>query len=211
LTINNTEGIHKEPSYQQGHLGYGANEPFEISWCLNLLLDGLFSNQHLFFPLKKDIPEDKVDQQNYYVLMPSSKVPDVTGYFDMIVYADGDFDANELQEWKHSSKVYHKASEILNRVLNVLDTQVDGEWTAEQSAGSKENTNWLTNPQFLLTTPGGHEKLPVCIHLAQAKAALDLIPFQVLFFSPSETKEKAKLISFSRFRSLLINSGSDFM
>eukprot|EP01102_Stenamoeba_stenopodia_P011595 TRINITY_DN3581_c0_g1_i1.p1 TRINITY_DN3581_c0_g1~~TRINITY_DN3581_c0_g1_i1.p1 ORF type:complete len:616 (-),score=199.53 TRINITY_DN3581_c0_g1_i1:140-1987(-) len=137
MVSQTTQGIHKEPSYQQGHLGYGTNDPFEIN-----------------------IPEDKVGQQNFYVLMPSSKTPDVTGYFDMIVYADGDFEANELQPWKHSSKI-------------------DGEWTADQSAGSKENSNWLSNPQFLLKAPAGQEKLPVCVHLAQAKAALDLIPFQV--------------------------------
>lgn len=137
LVSSTTQGVHKEPSYQQGHLGYGTNDPFEI-----------------------DIDEEQSKVTNYYVIHPSSKTPDVNGYFDLIVYSDGDVEVNELIEWKHTATI-------------------EGQWTAEKSGGSKENAEWLQNPQFILTAPGGHEALKVCVHVAQAKAALDLIPFQV--------------------------------
>jgi len=139
MVSTTTQGVHTEQSYQQGHIGYGALEPFEIN-----------------------IEEDRVNEKNHYLVLPSSKSPDVRGYFDLIVYSDGDFEVNQLVDWK-------------------CVTKVDGEWTNEKSGGAIDNDqlNWLKNPQVKLTAPAGHEKLPVCIHLAQAKAALDLISYQV--------------------------------
>jgi len=95
--------------------------------------------------------------------MPYAKTADVKGYFDMIVYADGDIEIKELINWN-----------------NVTTTQ--GEWTTDLSGGDRSLETWLSNPQFTLTLPRdeNNTKVTLTILLTQAKAALDLIPYQVM-------------------------------
>jgi len=102
-------------------------------------------------------------KETYYILMPYARSPEVKGYYDMIVYADTDIEIKELIEWKYS-------------------LSVQGDWTAELSGGDKSCETWLNNPQYLLTLPRDlpDPKVTFTILLAQAKAALDLIPYQVM-------------------------------
>jgi len=139
IIVTSDEGIHKEPSFQQDLLGYGAFEPFEIQ------------------------VQRRPDKEIFYILMPYAKTADVKGYFDMIVYADGDIEIKELINWN-----------------NV--TTIQGEWTTELSGGDRSLETWLSNPQFTLTLPRdeNNTKVTLTILLTQAKAALDLIPYQVM-------------------------------
>jgi len=114
-------------------------------------------------PYQIDVKKRMDGKELYYILMPYAKGPDVKGYYDMILYADSDLEIRELIDWKHT-------------------LSIQGEWTPEISGGDKSGETWLNNPQYLLTLP---QDLPephvtITILLAQAKAALDLIPYQVM-------------------------------
>jgi len=103
------------------------------------------------------------DPETYYVVMPYAKTTDIKGYYDMIFYSDGDLDIRELIEWKHS-------------------TSLQGAWTEEQSGGDRSLETWLNNPYYTLKVPRNPDSptMTLTISLAQAKAALDLIPYQVM-------------------------------
>jgi len=103
------------------------------------------------------------NQQTNYILMPYAKSPKTKGYYDIIVYADGCVEIKELIEWKFSMTC-------------------QGEWTAELSGGDTSNESWLKNPQYLLTLPSDlpNPLISTTILLTQAKAPIDLIPYQII-------------------------------
>jgi len=103
------------------------------------------------------------DSETYYVVMPYAKTTDIKGYYDLIFYADGELDIKELIDWKNS-------------------ISLNGAWTEELSGGDRSLETWLNNPQYTLKLPKDPENpiVTLTISLAQSKAALDLIPYQVM-------------------------------
>jgi len=114
-------------------------------------------------PFEIQVTRPNPEKELFYVVMPYAKAADVRGFYDMIFYADGEIEVKELIQWKNIQSI-------------------KGEWTPELSGGDKSLETWLNNPQFRLVLPKDpdHPKVTMSIMLAQAKSALDLIPYQVL-------------------------------
>jgi len=157
MVVTSDEGVHKEPSYKQDLIGYGTIDPFTI--VVN-------KDKDVTSEKGKDklLEEHQIQlqaKQKYYIVMPYGRTADAKGYYDLIFYSDAHCDVTQLVNWKHT-------------------ISVQGEWSAEKSGGCKENEAWLEqNPLFKLTLPNDHQKVVMTVMLAQAKAALDLMPFNV--------------------------------
>jgi len=107
--------------------------------------------------------ESETDPETFYVVMPYAKTTEIRGYYDLIFYADGELEIKELIDWQYS-------------------TSLQGAWTEELSGGDRSLETWLNNPHYTLKVPKNPNNplVTLTISLAQAKAALDLIPYQVM-------------------------------
>eukprot|EP01103_Thecamoeba_quadrilineata_P018377 TRINITY_DN696_c0_g1_i1.p1 TRINITY_DN696_c0_g1~~TRINITY_DN696_c0_g1_i1.p1 ORF type:complete len:621 (-),score=112.90 TRINITY_DN696_c0_g1_i1:10-1872(-) len=141
MVVLSDQGVHKEPSYQQDLIGYGYFEPFDIK------------------------VEKRANKDTFYIMMPYAKSSNVKGYYDMIIYSDGELDIKQLVKWKCSIEAL-------------------GEWTPELSGGSRsDDVSWFNNPQFTLTLPQEQDsRIDMTILLSQAKAALDIIPYSLVAY-----------------------------
>jgi len=115
------------------------------------------------FEIQVKKKETEQDPETCFVVMPYAKTTDIKGYYDLIFYADGELDIKELIDWKHS-------------------LSLQGGWTEDLSGGDRSVETWLSNPQYTLKVPKDpdHPTITLTISLAQTKAALDLIPYQVM-------------------------------
>lgn len=95
------------------------------------------------------------------VVLVYTKGEDLKGDIHIVGYTnDEDISIVEKTEWPHS-------------------VMLESEWKGPSACGCIENEKWRENPKYKLTIPEEKE-VAITVMLEQAKAAMDLVPFQVL-------------------------------
>jgi len=149
LIFGSTQNSHKEPSFQISIDGYGANDPTV------LLLKKIEPSEFSEFEDDKDKPKP------YHTIIPYGKTESVRGRFVVSFYSQEALEMKELVDWK-------------------FKTTATGEWSPSTAGGCKQfEDTWRNNPTFKLQLPSGRDEFTMCVMLSQAKAGMDMVPFQV--------------------------------
>jgi len=149
-----------------GFLVFGSIQDDHKEPSFQTQIEGYGANEPTSILLRKPNPGDEFDEKKdlpkpYHTIIPYAKGDMVSGAFKIVLFSQEDLTIKKLLDWKYKISVM-------------------GEWSTTTAGGCRQSEDtWRTNPSYKLQIPSGQKNFTMCVMLSQAKAGIDLVPYEV--------------------------------